>query len=186
MTLEQMLRHIPPRRGRQPLLKTEILELRCLKDFQEFQLFISDILNVVSHALRYNANISGHVVERARSVGGGEDSDASSATNEERPLVGVWVPVHLADAVGLHCDMCGGDGLADGEVTGVGNADLASGGLDRVLSEHLVCEAMSRLLDPNRTLLVNWPGHRTLEDVAFGGGDVVKYAGVEAEVFGKD
>ena len=133
MSLEQMLRHVPLRRSRQPLFETEILELRSLEDLQEFQVFIPNILNVVSHVLRYDANVSRQVVESARSVGWGEDCDASSPTDEEGPLVGVRVPVHLADAVGLHYDMCGGDGLADGKITGVCDADLTSGSIDWLL-----------------------------------------------------
>lgn len=45
----------------------------------------------------------------------------------------VWVPVHLADAVRLYCEVRGRDSLANGEDTAVGNADLASWCLESFL-----------------------------------------------------
>ena len=186
MLLKQMFRHVPPRRGREPLLKTKIFKLGRLEDLQKLQLLIANVFDVVAHALGDDANVSGHVVKRPRGVGGCEDGDAGSAADEEGPFVSVGVPVHLADAVGFHCDVCGGDGLAERKVARVGDADLASWCLERFLCQHFVCEAVARLLDSNRILFVDWPWDRSLEDVALRWGYVVKDARVETEVFGKD
>ena len=186
MLLKQMFRHVPPRRGREPLLQTEVFKFGRFEDLEELELLVAYVFDVVSHALGYDADVAGHVVKRPRGVGGGEDGDAGSAADEEGPFVGIGVPVHLADAVGFHCDVCGGDGLAEREVARVGDADLASWCLERFLCQHFVCEAVARLLDSNGILFIDWPRDRSLENVALGWGDVVKDAGVETEVLGKD
>lgn len=64
-----MLRHVPRGRSGQPLLETKVLELRCLEYLQESQLFISNVLDVVSHALKYIVEVSMHAVKSTRRVG---------------------------------------------------------------------------------------------------------------------
>ena len=99
------------------------------------------------HALRHDAHVPGEVVERAGRVAAREDGDARAAADEVAPLVGVGVPVHLAHAAGRDGHVSGRDGLAEGEVGGVGDADGAARGRDGGLSEHFVGELEGGLFD---------------------------------------
>ena len=142
----------------------------------------------MTHTLRHDAHVPGHVVEGARVVAACEHGDARAAADEKGPLVRVGVPVHFAHAAGRDGDVGGGYGFADREVGCVGDADGAAGGGDGGLGEHAVGELEGGLFDGGRRgeFFVHGGGDGAGEDVFFRGGDVVKDFGGEAEVFGED
>jgi len=108
-TLKKMFPNHSPQRIPQPLLQTKIFKPWCPKNFQELQgLRIANILYIMPEALGNNSNISGGVVECSRSIRAGEDGNASGATDEVRPFVGIGMLVHFAHTAGFDGDVdCG-------------------------------------------------------------------------------
>lgn len=86
----------------------------------------------------YDANITGLVVKSAGRPLGAEHGDPGAAANEEGPLIGVGVPVHLAQSTGLNGHMGCGDGLGEREVLRVCDTDLAAASDVRLLVKQLV------------------------------------------------
>lgn len=171
-----------------PLEERKVSELVGAEDFEHLDGLVANVLDKVAHVAGDNADVAGDVVESAGGALGGEDGDTSASTNEEGPLVGVGVPVHLTDRTGLDDGVGGSHGLGDGEVLGVGDAHMASGGLLGLLVEHLVGELVLGLLDVLALggLILDGARHGALENVLLAGGEVVKHLGGEVEVFGND
>ena len=95
------------------------------------------------------------------------------------------MPVHFADGAGLDVEMRCGDGLGDGEVGGVGDADLTTCRVNGFLVEHLVGELELGLLVTLAVagdLLLDGTWIRALEDVLLLLGDGVEDFGGDAEV----
>lgn len=185
---EQVVQDQPLGSLAHPLEEGEVSELVGAEDLEHLDGLVANVLDKVAHVAGDDADVAGDVVESAGGSLGGEDGDTSASTDEEGPLVGVGVPVHLPDRTGLDDGVGGSHGLGDGEVLGVGDADMASGGLLGLLFEHLVGELVLGLLDVLALggLILNGAGHRALENVLLAGGEVVKQLGGEVEVFGND
>lgn len=171
-----------------PLEQGKIPKLVRPKHLEHLDRLVTDILHKVAHIPGDDADITRDVIKRPGGPLGGEDGDTGFTTDEEIPLVGVGVPMHLPQRAGLDNGVGGGDGLGDGEVLGVGDADLAARGLDGVLGEHLVAKVQLGLFDilAARALILNRTGVAPLEDVFLARGQVGKYLGVEVEVLGDD
>lgn len=171
-----------------PLEERKVSELIGAENLEHLDGLVANVLDEMAHVAGHDADVAGNVVESAGSALGGEDGDTGASADEEGPLVGVGVPVHLADRAGLDDGVGGGHGLGDGEVLGVGDADVAAGGLLGLLVEHLVGELVLGLLDVLALggLVLDGAGHGALENVLFAGGEVVKQLGGEVEVFGND
>jgi hypothetical protein len=135
--------------------------------------------------LEDHGNITGLVVERPRAAVGCEDGDAGLAADEERPLVRVRVPVHLAERARVDDDVGGRHGLGHGEVGAVDDADLAAVELDGLLLEEAVGEAVLRG-DHLLTIRFEGAGDGALEDVLLLLREGVEGASVHAEVLGED
>jgi hypothetical protein len=78
------------------------------------------------------------------------------------------MPVHFADSARLDVEMCRSNGLGDGEVQRVSDADLTTGGVDRLLSKHLVRKlhfALLVALASTGDLLFDRVRQRALEDI---------------------
>lgn len=171
-----------------PLEQREVTELVRLEDFEHFNWLVTDVLDKMAHVARDDTNIARDIVESAGGTLRGEDGDTATSLEEERPLVGVRVPVHLANGAGLDRDVGSGYGLGDGKVLGVGNADLSAAGLLGLLVEHAVRELVLRLLDilASGLLIVDGSCHPALENVLLALGDVGKDLGCQVEVLGDD
>jgi len=59
----------------------------------------------------YNTDITGLVVKRPGSALGAKHGHTGAAANKERPLIRIWVPVHLAQRARLDGDVGGSNGL---------------------------------------------------------------------------
>lgn len=184
--LEQVVRYQPLWRLAQPLEEREITELICLENFEHLNWLIANVLDKMAHIARDDSHITRRVVKGPRSALGRKNSDARLSTDEKVPLVSIWVPVHLAQRTRLDDGMRGGDGLGDGEILGVGDADLTARGNERILRKHLVCEIVLGLLGvlACRALLVDGAWVRALENVLFAGGEMCKDFGGEVKVLG--
>lgn len=171
-----------------PLEERKVSELIGAENLKHLNGLVANVLDEMAHVAGHDADVASDVVESAGCALGGEDGDTGASADEEGPLVGVGVPVHLADRTGLDDGVGGGHGLGDGEVLGVGDADVAAGGLLGLLVEHLVGELVLGLLDVLALggLILDGAGHGALENVLFAGGEVVKQLGGEVEVFGND
>lgn len=172
-----MIRDLLPRRLAHPLEEREVVELVGAEDLQDLErLVVAQVLDEVAHVPGHDADVPGHVVERAGVAFRGEDGDAGATADEEGPLVRVGVPVHLAHGAGVDVEVGGCDGLGDGEVGGVGDADLAAGCVPGFLVEHLVGESLLGLLVARAVggFLLDGAGHGALEDVLLGLWEVVE------------
>lgn len=136
----------------------------------------------MAHVARHDANITCHVIKRARIAFGGEDGDACATFDEERPaptvsvagsekssrqfhipLIGIWVPVHLTHRTRFDIKMASGDRLGDWEVLAVHDACLATAPFVRGRVEHVVCVLVLGLLERGRRLFLNALWYRTWE-----------------------
>lgn len=122
----EMVCNVVRRRLRQPLLGTEILELVGAEHLKHFDLLIANVLNVVGIVLRNDGYITGLVIECPRRASCSKDSNASFAANKEGPFVSIWMPVHLSKSTWYDRDMCSCDGLGDGKVCRIGDADFTA------------------------------------------------------------
>lgn len=183
-----MVGHHPLGRLAQPLEQREIPELIGLEHLEHLNRLIPDVLDEMAHIPRNNAHIARLVIKGPRRALGRKDGNARLAANEEIPLVGVGVPVHLAQRAGLDDGVGGRDGLGDGEVLGVGDAHLAARRHERVLRKHLVREVVLGLLDVLAlgALVLDRARVGALENVLFARGDVLEDFGREMEVLGDD
>lgn len=171
-----------------PLEEGEVTELVGAEDLKHLNGLVANVLDKVAHVAGDDADVTGDVVKGTGGTLGGEDGDTGAAADEEGPLVGVGVPVHLADRAGLDDGVGSSHGLGDGEVLGVSDAHLTTGGLLGLLVQHLVGELVVGLLDVLALgrLVLDGAGHRALEDVLLAGGEVVEELRSEVEVFGDD
>lgn len=186
---EDMIGHHPPGGFTHPLEQREVLELVGLEDLEHLDgLVVAEVLDEVAHVAGDDPDVAGHEVERAGGPVGGEDGDPGPTRDEEGPLVGVGVPVHLPHGPRADVEVGGGDGLADGEVGRVGDPDEPAGGVEGFLVQHLVGELESGLLDVGapRFLVLDRPRDGPLEDVLFGLGDRLEHLRRQAEVLGQD
>lgn len=125
VVLEQMVDNHLLRRLAHPLEEREISELVRAEDLEHFDRFVPNILNKMTHISRHDAYVARNVVERSSAAFGGEDGDASSAPDEEVPLVGVRVPMHLAQRTGLDEDVGCRHRFGYRKVLGVCDTNLA-------------------------------------------------------------
>lgn len=167
-----------------PLEQREVAELVGLEDLEHLNGLVANVLDKVAHVAGHDADVAGHVVKGAGGALGTKDGDAGAALDEEGPLVGVGVPVHLTDGSRLDGDVGGGHGLGNGEVLGVGDAHLASCGLLWLLLQHAMREVVLGLLDilAARLLVANRTGKGALEDVLLAVGNVREDLGCQVKV----
>ncbi len=184
-----MVGHHPLGRLTHPLKQREILEFLRLEDLEHFnRLLVAQVLDEVTHVAGDDTNVAGHVVERPGGAVGGEDGDTSAALDEEGPFIGVGVPVHLAHGARSDVQVSGGDGLGDGEVGRVGDADQTARGVEGFLVEHLVGELQFGLFHVGAFGFFVLDGARqgALEDVFLLFGDRLEDFGRELEVLGQN
>lgn len=185
---KQRVGNLSLRRLAHPLEEREVAELIGLEYLEHLDGLGADVLHKVAHVARDDAHVTGEVVKGASPPLGSEDGHPGVAGEEEGPLVGVGVPVHLADRAGLDDGVGRGDGLGDGEVARVGDADLAARAVQGLLLEHPVDEVVFGLLDllAHGLLFVDGAGLGCLEDVLFFLGEMLEDLGVKVEILGDD
>src|SRR5580692_9722443 len=93
---------------------------------EEDKWLLAGVLDVVAHVARNVADVTRLVVEGARLTARGEDRHAALAREVVLPLVGVRVPVKLADSARFNFDSRSSDCLRDGEIARVGDAYRAA------------------------------------------------------------
>lgn len=101
----------------------------------------------LTHIARYNANIAGHVVKSPSGAFSRENGHSCSPGDEEAPLVGVGVPVHLAKCSRGDVKMRGGNGLGNRKVSAVHDPGFSSTALFRGSLEHVVGVLVLGLLE---------------------------------------
>ena len=185
---EQVIHNHLLRRLAHPPKQREVPEAVRAEHLEHLHRLVPDVLHEVAHVPRHDADVARHVVERPGRPFRREDRDPRAPPEEKGPLVRVRVPVHLADGAGCDEGVGGGDGLRDGEVAGVGDADFASADPLRFLLEHPVREVVRGFLDalPARLLLVDGARLGALEDVLLRVWEVSEDLGCEVEVLGDD
>src|ERR1700760_4576300 len=83
------------RRQRQPLVQRHVFESRRPEQFEEFQRYISGILNVMAHRLRNVAYVARAEVEGSGGILGGEYRHAPRSGQIVLPFVRVGMPMDL-------------------------------------------------------------------------------------------
>src|SRR5215211_3421809 len=118
---------------RYPLVEREVGEMVAAEHLQEAQRLLPRVLDVVAHSEGDVAHVARLVVEGPCLSARGENGHAPAPADVILPLVGVGVPVQLAHRARLHLHKRGRDGGRGREVGRVGDPDLPSCRLDRLL-----------------------------------------------------
>jgi len=171
----------------QPLEQRKVPELVSSEDFQHFDRLIANILHKVAHVPWDDPNITWNVVEGARRAFSSEDGDTGAPTEEEGPLIGIRVPVHFAQCTWLNGDMCGRNGLGNGEVFGIGDSDSTTARLEWLLIQHFVGKLVLGPLGSLSAWSLVFNGAwqlRSLKNVLLAGWQMLENFGVEMEVLG--
>ena len=131
-----------------PLEEGEVAELIGAEDLEHLNWLITNVLNKVAHVARHDTYISREIVKGTGVTLGGKDGDSRTALDEERPLIRIRMPMHLANSAGFDNGVGGRDGLGDGEICRISDSDLSAAicTVDRILLEHSVGEIVLGLL----------------------------------------
>src|SRR5271157_2952498 len=143
--------------------------MACVETDQDAAALAADVLDGMAIALRDVADIA--LVQRLDTVAsvGTKQGDTDLPFNHVFPLVGGWMPVELAQAVGLQVEDDTRDRFRDGETVGA-DPPLATALVDgmRLLIEHPVAMSIRRRCE--RPLMVRRDclgGNRTTSAVNF-------------------
>src|SRR5258706_14621985 len=93
----------------QPFRERKVLVKAALEYFQEDQVCIPSILNVVQKRFLHVPDVSRLKVHRPSAVACRHDSNPSLSTDEVLPLVAVWMPVQFPQPSRVNGDHCHSD-----------------------------------------------------------------------------
>ena len=124
--LKMGLRHFV-RHSRDPLVESDVLIVCCFEHLQEHYILGSVVLDLVARHRRHKSHIVGIEILGASLRSRRDDSHPARALDPVLPFAHVWMPMHLAYGAWLECDHSGGDTLRDRKLTGINDADFATG-----------------------------------------------------------